>query len=100
MALYSGLTLETDGKDPMICLPVSFALVNFDKGLPVQRRYGLIDIGRPIPEETTKIHNITDEMIKTRGGSLENSIIGLSAALFSANIDKIPIVGMNWALLT
>ena len=88
-----GLDLETTGRDPLVALPVQFALLHYQAGV-VKGRHGLVNPGIPIPQETTEIHGITDYDVQERGGDLEKTIIGLAGELFVADSSGIPIVGM------
>src|ERR1017187_5225384 len=90
-----GFDLESTSIDPLTALPVSFALSHFHAGERISGRYGLVDPGIPIPEETTKIHGITDEAVKERGGSLIRSIAGITETLITASDEGTPVVGMN-----
>lgn len=90
-----GFDLESTSAEPITARPVSFALCHFDAGQMVKTRYALIDPEMPIPEESTRIHGITDEMVKERGGSLENSVVGIAGELVAADAAGTPIVGCN-----
>lgn len=90
-----GFDLETTGIDPLEALPVSFALVYFDAGKVQRTRYGLINPGVPIPPLTTKIHHLTSEMVKERGGDLEKSVVGIAGELLAASFAGTPVVGFN-----
>ena len=90
-----GFDLETTSADPLTALPVAFGLAHFDFGKMVKARHGLVDPGIPIPEGATKVHGITDEMVRSRGGDLEKSIFGIAGELLAASIAGIPCVGMN-----
>lgn len=61
---YCVIDFETTGVDPETCAPVSVAAVRFDRGEVVDSYTTLINPGRPIPAETTKIHGITDAMVQ------------------------------------
>lgn len=43
---------------------VEIACVRYESGCPVARWSSLINPGVPIPEEATKVHGITDDMVK------------------------------------
>lgn len=90
-----GLDLETDGKDPFTALPVSFAIVAFDKGEIVRGRAALVNPGRPIDPEATKIHGITDEMVAAKGGNLEKSVNGIVEYLLEMVAMGVPLAGDN-----
>lgn len=90
-----GFDLETTSVDPMTALPVSFAFCWYDNGRKVKGKTGLINPGIPIPPETTAIHGITDEMVQERGGTLLNSINGITEILIEASAQAMPVVGMN-----
>lgn len=90
-----GLDLETLGPDPMTTVPCQFALVLFRRRERESYRHGLIEPGLPIPAEASAIHGITDEMVKERGGSLEDSVHGIRKSLEAAVGRSQPIVGCN-----
>lgn len=60
---WTVIDLETDGVDPLTCAPVELAIVRFELGKVVHRWSTLINPGRPIPEEASTIHGITDDMV-------------------------------------
>ena len=88
-----GFDLETDGLSDD-CRPVSFALVDWN-GRVVKARHGLINPERPIPEEVTKIHGITDADVAERGGDLERSVRGIAGQLMLTSETRVPVVGAN-----
>jgi DNA polymerase-3 subunit epsilon len=90
-----GLDLEATGKEPETAIPVQFALAYWDGEKFTQVRHGLINPGVPIPEESTAIHHITDEMVAERGGDLDKSIIGIIGELVTAQLAGTPVVAMN-----
>ena len=90
-----GFDLESTSPLPSEARPVSFALIHFDFGTVAKARTGLINPGVPIPEDTTAIHGISDEMVQERGGDLQRSVEGIVGALVEADVAGIPVVGMN-----
>jgi DNA polymerase-3 subunit epsilon len=90
-----GFDLEATGPDPLTAVPVSFALVDVDFGQMGKMRHGLINPGMPIPPDSTKIHGITDEMVRERGGDLDRSVLGITEMLVKAAEQEIPVTGMN-----
>jgi len=56
--------VETTGKDPWADGVCQVAVVRFEGGKEVASFSSYVDPGRPIPEKTTAIHGITDEMVK------------------------------------
>lgn len=89
-----GLDLETTGRDRAVDVPVSAALVDMIGGVIVRTRSFLINPGRPIPEEATMIHGITDEHAR-HGLPLGTAVSRLSAEVRHAAENGIPLVGMN-----
>lgn len=58
------IDFETTGVDPCECSPVEIAIVRFERGEVVGRWSTLINIGDvPIPEEASRIHGITADML-------------------------------------
>lgn len=57
------IDFETTGPDPETCQPVEVAAVRFEGGKVVAEFSSLLDPGCSIPEEATKVHGITDEMV-------------------------------------
>jgi DNA polymerase-3 subunit epsilon len=51
---------ETTGTQPGVDRAVQIGLVCFENGLPVASFSALVNPGRPIPEEATAVHGITD----------------------------------------
>ena len=90
-----GLDLETTGTDPAECLPIAFALVQFDWGKVSSKRYALIDPGIEIPAEATAVHGITTAECRERGGTLLDSVTGIAREIIKASDDGVPLVGMN-----
>jgi DNA polymerase-3 subunit epsilon len=55
---------ETTGPDPLTCEPVEVSCVRFSSdGTIIDRFTSLLRTKAPIPEEATKVHGITDEMV-------------------------------------
>lgn len=59
------IDFESTGPDPLTCEPVEVACVRFEGGNVVARYSSLLRTEKPIPEEATKIHSITNEMVST-----------------------------------
>jgi DNA polymerase-3 subunit epsilon len=56
---------ETSSADHQTCEPVEVACVRFDGAGNVVKRFStLLRTAAPIPEEATKVHGITDEMVR------------------------------------
>jgi DNA polymerase-3 subunit epsilon len=57
---YAVIDFETDGVDPLTCMPVSVAVVRFSLGAIVSAFSSPLNPGRPIPAEATAVHGISD----------------------------------------
>lgn len=90
-----GFDLETTGVDPVVDLPVSYALVRSHSGRPGETLSGLIDPGIEIPEGATAIHGITNEMVRRCGARLDDALALIVRALMAASAAGDPVVGMN-----
>jgi DNA polymerase-3 subunit epsilon len=90
-----GFDLETTGVDRFSDVPVSYALVTVSGGDVTERRTGLVDPGRPIPEGATAIHGISTERARAEGVPLDEAVAMLSDALVGASARSIPVVGMK-----
>jgi DNA polymerase III subunit epsilon len=87
--------LEATSALPDEAIPVSFALVEFNEGAVTRVRHGLCDPGIPIPPESMAIHQITDDMVRERGGTLEATISGIARTLEKAVSARCPLVIYN-----
>jgi DNA polymerase-3 subunit epsilon len=86
--------LETTGVDPFSDVPVAYALLRFEKGELVERHIGLVNPGRPIPPEATRVHHITDEDA-AKGRDLATVIAEIADTLIAASKRGTPIVGFK-----
>jgi len=89
--------LETTGIDPFVDVPVSYAYIHrtrFGTSVRMESQSGLVNPGRPIPEEAMAVHKITDEMA-AEGFKLVDAIDGLAGMLSDAWARHSAIVGMN-----
>lgn len=89
-----GFDLETTSSDPKEALPVSFALVNYEDGALVNSTYHLVNPGVSIPQDSTAIHHITDEMVQAEGMPLDVAIDCCREILCGASTSGVPVVGM------
>lgn len=92
-----GFDLETTGPVPLSDLPVAFALIAVDRGQIVKTRHGLIDPGIEIPEGATRVHGLTTDDVRARGGGMAASIEGIVKVIDESVAMGIPIVGCNCA---
>lgn len=92
-----GFDLETTGTDPFTAIPVSYALVKFDKGEVVHSQTEIINPECPIPVEASAIHGITTERARDEGVSLGGVVRFLTDVIEESGIQGIPIAGMNLA---
>jgi DNA polymerase III epsilon subunit family exonuclease len=63
-AVFTFLDVETTGLSPKTSRVCELALIGFQGGSRVSQFSSLINPGLPIPPETTRIHGITDAMVK------------------------------------
>ena len=63
-AVFTFLDVETTGLSPRTSRVCELALIGFQGGSRVSQFSSLVNPGLPIPPETTKIHGITDAMVK------------------------------------
>jgi DNA polymerase III epsilon subunit-like protein len=62
---YVSVDFEATSPDPATCEPVEVAVVRFDGAGNVVKRFStLLRTAAPIPEDATKVHGITDEMVR------------------------------------
>jgi DNA polymerase-3 subunit epsilon len=89
------LDLETTNKDPMVAriVQAAIALVGADK--PIERWSAICDPGIDIPEETTAIHKVTNEIARASGNHTIDVVEKLLQMLEVAAQDAIPTVIMN-----
>jgi DNA polymerase-3 subunit epsilon len=90
-----GFDLETTGVDRFSDVPVSLALVSVRGGLVVERMVWLVDPGRPIPEEATAVHGITNERARREGMPMRAAIELMASALVGASRRGVPVVGVK-----
>ena len=90
-----GVDTESTGTDPLTAELVSFALVWFDGDKMDSSRYALVDAGVEIPEAATKVHGITTDMVRERGGDHKRQVEGVIAALTEAAGNAVPVVAFN-----
>jgi DNA polymerase-3 subunit epsilon len=87
--------LETTGVDRFGDVPVSLALVSLRGGVVVERVLRLVDPGRPIPEEATAVHGITDERARREGMPMRAAVELMAAALVDASRRGVAVVGVK-----
>jgi DNA polymerase-3 subunit epsilon len=81
--------------DRFVDVPVSFALVRWEGGRPVERRCGLVDPGRAIPLEAVAVHGIPTERARSEGLPLDEAVGIVVDALVDAARREVPVVGMK-----
>lgn len=86
-----GYDLETTSVDPYIARPVSVASIH-KYVLSYNEHYEVCDPRMDIPEKTSAIHGITNEMVK--GKRNYNSLMD-ECSLAISHLGDCPIVGMN-----
>lgn len=92
--LIVGIDTETTGRNPAEDRVVELACVVYRGGELVARHQWLIDPGRPIPEDSTKVHGITDEMVAGKPrfdaiiGELLASVEGAIPLAYNAEFDR------------
>jgi DNA polymerase-3 subunit epsilon len=64
-------------------------------GAVVCRESALVDPGRPIPEEATAVHGITDDRVRAEGIPLDVAMGMVADALGDAWVRGVPVVGMK-----
>jgi len=87
--------LETTGTDRFSDVPVSLALLRLSRGVVLERTVGLVDPGRPIPDEATAVHGITTEQARRDGMALHAAIELVADALVDASRRGVPVVGVK-----
>ena len=60
---FAVIDFETTGLDPAVDRVLEMGVVTFDDGVLTGSHNWLIHPGMPVPEEATKVHGITDEML-------------------------------------
>jgi DNA polymerase III epsilon subunit family exonuclease len=75
---FVAIDLETTGLDAGRDAAVAVAVVPFRGGEPTDGYETLVNPGRPIPSASTRIHGITDEMVRT-APRLENVLDEIDA---------------------
>ena len=63
-AVFTFLDVETTGLSPRTSRICEVALIGFQGASRVSQFSSLVNPGLPIPPETTRIHGITDEMVR------------------------------------
>lgn len=78
-AVFTFLDVETTGLSPRTSRVCEVALIAFQNGCRVGHFSSLVNPGLAIPPETTKIHGITDEMVRSSPAfpSLAPRLLGL-----------------------
>ena len=92
-----GFDLETTGPDPLLALPVSFALITFEERHVVRRVAALVDPGVPIPAAATAVHGVTTTRAQAEGHGLAGTVLDLLEVVVDAGARGVPLVGMNLA---
>jgi len=90
-----GFDLETTGVDPFGDLPVSYALVQVERGTVTGTVTALVDPGCAIPAGATAVHGISTERARDEGEPLEDAVQRIATALLDASAAGVPVVGMN-----
>jgi DNA polymerase-3 subunit epsilon len=90
-----GFDFETTGVDRFNDVPVSYALVTLMAGERVATSAGLIDPGRAIPSGATEVHGISTERARAEGMPLNEAMEMIAAAVVSASVRGVPLVGMK-----
>ena len=90
-----GFDFETTGVDRFNDVPVSYALVTVVATEVTNIDAGLINPGRPIPEEATEVHGISNERAQAEGLPLRDAIEKVADAVLSASRRGVPLVGMR-----
>ena len=90
-----GFDTESTGVDPLTAELVSFALCWFDGDTLAQSRYALVNAGVEIPESATKVHGITTDMVRERGGDHKRQVEGIIGELMTASKAGIATVAFN-----
>jgi DNA polymerase III subunit epsilon len=90
-----GFDFETTGVDRFNDVPVSYALVSLVAGERVSTSAGLIDPGRAIPSGATEVHGISTERARAEGMPLGEAMEMIAAAVVSASVRGVPLVGMK-----
>ena len=93
---FVGFDTETTGVDPTKVRPVSYAFVLQAPEQPVRVDTSLCNPLMPIPPASTKIHGITDEMVK-EAPTLPVAVNYCIEKLKRLSGEGLPIVGMNLA---
>jgi DNA polymerase-3 subunit epsilon len=87
--------LETTGVDRFSDVPVSLALLRLQRGVVLERTVEFVNPGRPIPEEATAIHGITNEVARRDGMPLPAAIELVATTLVDASRRGVPVVGVK-----
>lgn len=87
--------LETTGVDVATDLPVSYALVAMRGESCISEAYSVVNPGRAIPEEASRIHGISTERAANFGVDLEHAVGLITDQLMRASREGWFVVGMN-----
>jgi DNA polymerase-3 subunit epsilon len=87
--------LETTGVDKANDIPVSYALVWFNRQVPERHDTGIINPGVAIPAGATAVHGITTQRAAAEGVELEDGVRHIVEALLDASRRGVPVVGFN-----
>ena len=60
---FVSVDVETTGFDPATCRVTEVGIVRFERGQIAERWGSLVNPGVPIPEDSTKVTGITDDMV-------------------------------------
>jgi DNA polymerase-3 subunit epsilon len=77
---------ETTGRDPEVDRIVEIACVRYRGGVVIERKSWLVNPGRPIPQEASDVHGITDDAVKDA-----TSFAGVVAELLVAIKGAVPV---------
>ncbi|MGH8986979.1 MAG: 3'-5' exonuclease [Acidimicrobiales bacterium] len=87
--------LETTGVDPLVDVPVSYALVTVRAGIVAECDASLVDPGRVIPEAASAVHGITTEQAHREGIPIGIAVRHVADVVLRASIQGVPVVGMK-----
>ena len=83
---YAVLDFETDGVDPLECMPVSVAVVRFERGEFAGCFGTTLNPGRPIPPEATAIHGLTDADVR-----IAPELVDVASEILRVAADAVPV---------
>lgn len=92
-----GFDLETTSLDTRVSLPVQYAFVLKQAGVPLRyhSKSAIVDPGVDVPEDVVKIHGITTDRCRSEGTPLLETIKHIVDRFLWASGIGIPLVGFN-----